>query len=82
MTAIQDFATKMNAFFDQQDTAINDLQGDVKFLTDTIAALQASPGTITAEDQASLDALQARASTVADKLAALDALTPPAPPAA
>lgn len=81
MSAISDFAAKQNAFNDRQDAAITDLQGDVKFLNDTITALQSSPGTITPEDQALLDALQARASATADKLDALDALTPPAPPA-
>lgn len=81
MSAISDFATKQNVFNDRQDAAITDLQGDVQFLNNTIAKLQSSPGTITPEDQALLDALEARASATADKLDALDALTPPAPPA-
>ncbi len=80
MSAISDFAAKQNAFNDRMDTAIADLQGDVKSLNDQIAALQASTGGITPEDQAALDALQARASTIADKLDALDALTPPVAP--
>src|SRR6266566_6605527 len=75
MSAISDFTTKLSAFFDRQDTAITDLQGDVKNLTDQIAALQASPGTITPADQALLDGITARASTISDKLDALDALT-------
>ncbi len=81
MSAISDFAAKQNAFNDRMDAAITDLQGDVKTLNDEIAALQASPGTITPADQALLDGLQTRASGIADKLDALDALTPPAPPA-
>lgn len=80
MTAISEFATKMTAFTDRQDKAVADLQGDVKSLSDQIAALQASQGTITAEDQALLDGIEAKASTVADKLDALDSLTPPVPP--
>ena len=80
MSAISDFAAKVNAFFDRQDAAITDLQGDVKNLQDQIAALQGSSGTITPEDQALLDGIQARASTVSDKLDALDALTPPVAP--
>ncbi len=80
MSAISDFAAKQNAFNDRMDTAIADLQGDVKNLNDQIAALQTSTGAITPEDQAALDALQARASTIADKLDALDALTPPVAP--
>jgi hypothetical protein len=65
---------------DQQDTAVDGLTADVKFLNDTIATLQNSPGTLTPADQASLDALQARGKTIADKLSALDALTNPTPP--
>src|SRR4029077_2266147 len=77
MSAISDFATKMDAFNTRIDAAIADLQGDVKNLEDQIAALQNSPGTITPEDQALLDGITTRASAVADKLDALDALTPP-----
>ena len=80
MSAISDFAAKVTAFFDRQDVAITDLQGDVKTLQDQIAALQASQGTITPEDQALLDGIQTRAQAVSDKLDALDALTPPATP--
>ena len=82
MSSISDFSAKMTAFFDRQDTAVADLQGDVDNLTKQIAALQTSGGAITAEDQALLDGIQARASTVSDKLDALDALTPPVAPAA
>ncbi len=82
MTAVSDFAASQNAFNDRMDAAIADLQGDVKSLNDQIAALVASQGQLSAEDQASLDALQARASGIADKLDALDALTPPVPPVA
>lgn len=80
MSKISDFATAQNAFFDRQDKAITDLQGDVKALNDIITTLQNSAGAVTPEDQASLDALQARASAVSDKLDALDALTPPVVP--
>lgn len=82
MSAISDFADKVNAHNDKMDEAIGGLTGDVKSLKDQIAALQNSPGTITPEDQAKLDAIEQRAGVIADKLAALDALTPPvAPPA-
>lgn len=79
MSAISDFADKMKTFFDRQDTAVADLQGDVKNLQDQIAALQNSPGTITPEDQALLDGIEGQASGVADKLDALNAQTPPVP---
>ena len=80
MSIISDFTTKLNVFFDRQDKAVSDLQGDVDNLTKQIAALQASAGTVTPEDQALLDGIQARASSVSDKLDALDALTPPVTP--
>jgi len=82
MSAISDFATKQNAFNDRIDAAVTGVQADVKFLQDTIDKLQNSPGTITPEDQALLDQLDARADAVATKLEALDALTPPVPPTA
>lgn len=82
MSKISDFATAQNAFNDRVDTAITGLQGDVQALNDKITELQNSPGTVTPEDQALLDALQARGETIAAKLEALDALTPPTPPPA
>jgi uncharacterized protein HemX len=80
--AIAALNTQLTAFFDRQDTAIADLQGDVKSLNDQIAALQTSPGEISASDQAILDGITTRAKTVSDKLDALDALTPPVVPVA
>jgi outer membrane murein-binding lipoprotein Lpp len=82
MSAISDFATKQNAFNDRVDTAIAGLTTDVQTLTDKINALQNTPGQITPEDQALLDTIQSRTATIATKLEALDALTPPAPPVA
>ncbi len=81
MSAISDFAEKQNAHNDQIDAAISGLTEDVKTLNDLIATLQASQGSITPEDQATLDDLQARSQVIADKLTALDALTPPPAPA-
>lgn len=80
MSAISDFAARQNAFNDRQAAAIDGVIGDVAFLVETIEKLQNTPGAITPEDQALLDALDARASTIADKLEALDAQTPPKPP--
>ena len=82
MSAISDFAAKQSAFNDQMDAAIVGLTTEVQTLNATIAKLQSTPGTITPEDQALLDGIQARSKGIADKLTALDALTPPAPPAA
>lgn len=82
MSAISDFADKMSAHNNQVDTAIVGLGADVQALKDQIAALQNSPGQITPADQALLDGIAAKAAAVADKLTALDALTPPSPPPA
>lgn len=80
MSAISDFAAKVQAHQDAEDTAIAGLTGDVQNLNAQIAALQASQGTITPADQALLDGIEARGQTISDKLAALDALTPPVAP--
>ncbi len=80
MSAISDYAAKANAFNDRIDSAVTGLQGDVQTLNDLIKKLQDSAGQITVEDQATLDQLQARAETIATKVEALDALTPPPTP--
>jgi len=82
MSAISDFAAKMKAFTDRQDAAVAGLQQDVQTLNDKIIALQNSNGAITPEDQALLDDIQNHAGVIADKLDALDAMTPPPAPAA
>jgi len=80
MSAISDFATAQNAFNDQIDTAVTGLTGDIAALNAKITELQNSQGTITPADQVLLDAIQTRASTIATKLTALDAITPPVVP--
>ena len=80
VSAISDFNDKLTEFFARQDTAITDLQGDVKNLEDQITALQNSAGQITPSDQALLDGIVQRVSVVSDKLDALDQLTPPVAP--
>ena len=82
MSKISEFAQAQNAFNDRLDTAIQGLTGDLAELSRQIAVLQESQGQITPEDQATLDALQARAAAMTAKLEALDALTPPVPPTA
>ncbi len=80
MSAISDFAAKQKAHNEKIDAAITGITGDVKTLNDKITALQNTPGPISAEDQALLDELEATGSALADKLAAVDELTPPAVP--
>lgn len=81
-SAIAAFVTAMNGFFTRQDAAMADLQGDMDNLNAQIKAMQDSQGVISAEDQALLDGIQTKASSISDKLDALDALTPPASPPA
>lgn len=81
--AIKAYVDAQSAVNDKIDTAVTGLQGDVKNLTDQLNAIQNSPGSLSPADQASLDAALARTQAIADKLSALDALTPPvAPPVA
>ncbi len=82
MSKIADFSAAVNTSFGAIATAVDGLVTDIKTLNDKITDLQNSAGTVTPEDQALLDAVQAQAAAVAEKLAALDAATeaPPAPP--
>lgn len=96
MSPISDFAAKQAAFNKRQADAIDSavasvtgLTGDIAALNQKIVDLQNSPGTITPEDQALLDGLQADGNALAEKgealsgaLASLDGQTPPAPPPA
>lgn len=93
MSAIENYAAKVDAAFteigasvDSIVTSVSGVSGDVQRLKDLIAALQASAGTVTPEDQALLDksetavnAIAVRVSGVKDALAALDAATEEAP---
>ena len=80
MSAISDYAAKVNAFNDRVDAAIAGVTGDVEAQAALIKQLQDNPGPITPEDQAILDQLEARNAAQATKLEALDALTPPVVP--
>lgn len=82
MTIISDFVAKQNAHNDKIDDSISGLQEDIAALNAEILKLQTSSGEISPEDQASLDALDARGQSIADKIEALNALTPPVPPPA
>lgn len=96
MSAISEYAGKMDVHHDAQDvelaaisTAQEGLAGDVAFIKSELERINNSPGQITAEDQASLDRLLARAGAMTTKLTdtknrltALDDMTPPAPPPA
>ncbi len=89
MSAIQDYAARVDAAFtaiggsvDSIVTSVAGVTGDVQRLKDLITQLQNSAGTVTPEDQALLDkteaaanSLSTRVSGVKDALASLDAAT-------
>lgn len=77
MSAISDYAASVKSSFDELSTAVDGVSADVAQLKATIDKLQNSPGTISPEDQATLDSLQAQAKTLADKVKALDDATAP-----
>lgn len=81
MSKISEFADRQKAFNERQETAIAGVVADVKALNDKITELQNTAGEITPEDQALLDDIEARNKVIAEKLEALDAQTPPTPPA-
>jgi len=78
MEAIQAFAGRVKASFQQIGASIDGVQADVTELKRIITELQNSPGTISAEDQASLDEAEALAGGLVTRLADLDAATAPA----
>jgi hypothetical protein len=79
---VKQYNADIAAFLDAVDTATTDLTGDIQFYIDTVARLQNSAGTFTAEDQADVDAMEARLATSKANLQALADKTPPAPPTA
>lgn len=79
MNAIQTFAANVKTSFDKIGQSVDGIVADIDNLKKKIDELQNSPGTLTPEDQASLDAIQAQANTLSEKLAALDAATESAP---
>ncbi len=81
MSAISEFADKVNTSFDALGTSVDGIVADVQFLKDEIARLQGTAGQITPEDQAILDGIQARTTVLAEKVKALDDATetPPTP---
>lgn len=84
MSAISDYAAKVNAAFDSIGASVDGVVADVASLKKKIDDLQNSSGAITPEDQKLLDDIQSRATALADKVKALDEATespvePPTP---
>lgn len=79
MSAISDFAVKQQTHNDKINKAVDDIAVQIKTMSDLIATLQTSPGTITPADQATLDQLEAAAAATETKVTAMDTLAA-APP--
>lgn len=77
---VQEFVSQIKPFLQRQSTAIDNVVGDVKTLNDKIAALQATQGQLTPEDEALLADIQSIAGGLATKTEDLDAMTPPVAP--
>ena len=71
MSAIQDWAVKEQADLDGISATLDGIVTGVKSLDDKITALQNSPGTLSADDQAALDAIQTASKAVVAKAAGI-----------
>lgn len=80
MSAISEFAARVQAHQDKIDAAISDVAGDVADLKSLVEQLQGTSGQITPEDQGLLDQIETKAGAAASKLEALAAEHPPVEP--
>jgi len=82
MSALSEYAERVTAHLNTIGSGITGVAGDIAALKALIEEIQNTPGSITPEDQAILDQMEALTVTLADQLTALDAENPPpAPPA-
>lgn len=79
MSAISTFATQQQAFNDDIAADLTNISTQIAALNATIATLQNSSGTLSPEDQATLDDLQAKGTALAALADATAGKTPPAP---
>lgn len=77
---VVEYFNKQTAFQNRSDIAIDGILADAKAQQDLIDQLQARPDGWTPEDQALLDQLETRQDGQVQRLEALDAQVPPAPP--
>lgn len=82
MSAISDFKVKQDAHNQKVSDDLKALAVSIQAQNDLIAKLQTSAGAITAEDQATLDALDAGGQALADQADALAGVKPPVVPTA
>jgi hypothetical protein len=80
MSAITDWAAKEQANLDAISGTLDGIVTGITALDALITSLQNSPGTLSAADQAALDAIQASSAALVAKSAGI-VVTPPAPSA-
>lgn len=81
MSQITDWAATEQADLSAISTTLDSITTGIKALDDLITKFQNSPGTLSPEDQAALDQIQAASKALVTKAAAID-VNPPAPPSA
>jgi len=77
MNHISQFSAQYKEYAEKMDVALLSLQEDFKTLYARIKELQESPDTVTPADQKLLDDIISNSKLVAERLSALDDLTPP-----
>lgn len=82
MSKISEYVDKQLAHNKDIDKHLDGISAGIGDLKKTIADLQNSQGSVTAEDQALLDKAEAQAQALEDKAHAMDTLQPPTPPPA
>ncbi len=80
MSAISDYSTKQKAYNQEISDDLDAIKTQADAQNALIAQLQASQGTVTPEDQALIDQLEAGGKALADKADATANKTPPTPP--
>lgn len=76
MSAISNFSEAQKKHNERMESALAAVKADVESLHQKLEEFQNSPGAISPEDQALLDALQAQSEALVAKLDALDQMTP------
>ena len=81
MSAVTDFAATVQKNFDALSADIDSIQAGITNLDTLIQGFQNSPGTLSAADQAALDAISANSAALVTKANAIN-VTPPVPTSA
>ena len=82
MSAITDWAAKEQADLTAISGKLQTIADGIAKLDAMIAALQNSPGTLSASDQAALDQIEQQSAALVTAASAIDLTPPTAPPAA